>query len=245
MTLPRDLPAGWIWGVDTSVAQGPPTYVPALRDAGCSFLIARATQGLHDVDDQFTATVRACSAASLPIGAYGVLCAYPREQAEAQARHFLDAVRGVPLDLAPVLDFELSGPKVSAAGLLAAARAWCEVVEDELGRGVVVYTGPSFISGLRKLAGPAGAADLAALATRPLFVAHYTQNHARLPSVPGPWEDWGLWQASGDRKTCRNAAQLPGGTADIDVDFFRGSVEELRALGRREVAPDVRQSAGG
>lgn len=117
------------------------------------------------------------------------------------------------------------------------------------GRGAIVYTGPSFVRQLAKLAGPAGAAELAELARRPAFVAHYTQAFDRMPTACPPWPAWDIWQASGSwkdsegRVVCANACWLPGTRTDVDVDFFRGTAGELEALGGRRPEGRVEQVA--
>lgn len=218
-------PTGWTLGIDTSVAQGR-LDVQALRDAGCAFVIARAAQGLHDVDGQWLNTSRACKDAGMPLGAYGVLIPYSSDKADDQARHFLDVIGDTELDLPCVLDFELS-QNAKASDLLSAAQIWCDTVEASTGRQVIIYTGPSFIRGLAQLAGQAGEDELEALSTRPLWVAHYTQDFAKLPAVPKPWKNWFLWQASGDSRVCRNASKLPGTNTDVDIDLFFGTVNDL------------------
>ena len=225
MTLPSP-PPGWLLGLDTSAAQGH-LNVPAIVAAGVSALWARATDGLHDVDAVWRtgSTQRGCQDAGLPLGVYGVLEPYALSQVTAQAAHFCDASAGVDLALPPWLDFELAHNESGLAALTSAAD-WCDAVEQRLGRGVMVYTGPAFIETLERYAGHAADAVLARLAARPLVVAHYTGSVDRPPIVPPPWSEWAVWQASGD-----HAATMPGTRVPVDVDYFRGSLDDLLALG--------------
>jgi hypothetical protein len=109
---------------------------------------------------------------------------------------------------------------------------WCETVEQALRQRVMVYTGPAFVRQFITYAGLAGAEAVAALGRRPLVVAHYTGDYARLPTVPRPWSDWTIWQASGGRAASPNYATLPSHpTVDVDVDWFRGTVDDLIAVG--------------
>jgi hypothetical protein len=110
MTLPTAIP-GRLWGVDTSVAQGPPTYLGALRDAGCAFHFARAHSG-NAADSVYHTTAAEAERLEVPFGAYGVIRDRGPVDAEKQARAFLDAVKGTRRELPDVLDWELpANPK--------------------------------------------------------------------------------------------------------------------------------------
>lgn len=218
---------GWLLGVDTGVDQGE-FDVPALVAAGIAFAYHRATDGINDVDGQWIASSRASVSAGLPFGAYGVLEPYTLDKVAAQASHFCDVVKDSGATLAPWLDFELAHG-VSGLVALQAAAAWCDAVEQGLGIGVIVYTGPAFIETLERYAGPAADEVLAKLATRPLAVAHYG---VAKPAVPPPWytpdeDGWTFWQSSGN-----GVAKLPWAPhRDVDVDWFRGTIVDLLALG--------------
>lgn len=235
------VPGDRIMGIDTSVFQGV-LDIEAIMAAGVEFAFHKATDGERGVDGQWSRSAAASSLHGLPFGAYGVL--HPSQDARRQAEHFVGVVRDSGFSLAPMLDFELAYG-VTALHALEDARAWLDIVEEAFGLEAIVYTGPSFIRQLAQLSGTAGAAELAAISQRMLFVAHYTQDHLRLPSVPPPWEDWTLWQSSGSYKdghgkiVCVNACQLPGTSTDVDVDWYRGTIDELLALGLPAVAAPV------
>ncbi len=210
-----DVPVGWLLGVDTSAAQGFVDW-PALVELGVSFAFIKATDGQHSVDHTW-ATNSYTAVSVVPFGAYGVL--EPNSAASAQAMHFASVVRDSGATLPPVLDFELSkGPADTLA--LRSAVTWLDVVEQELGRQAIVYTGPSFFMDLVKHNGHADADKIAA---RPLWIAHYG---VKAPLVPASWQDWTIWQASGD-----HAAKTPSGSP-IDIDYYRGSIGDLQALGK-------------
>lgn len=224
--------AGYLLGVDTSASQDH-VDVAALAAAGVGFLFARATDGEHSVDPWWATTAGSCRAEELPFGAYGVLEPYGTARAEAQARHFVDTMKEAGTTLPPALDFELAHNLTGLAALEAAA-IWCETVEAALGRQVIVYTGPAFIETLERYAGPAGAAIVAKLGARPLWMAWYAPE-AKIHAPP-PWIDWTIWQATGD-----GAAHMPNGVP-IDVDWFRGTAEDLLALGAPATEQDPRQT---
>lgn len=229
MSLPKP-PPGWLLLLDVGQSQGR-IDVPALLAAGVSGLWVRATDGEHDVDPRCEETAASCLREGMPFGFYAVLEPYGLQRAVTQAAHFVSLARGTGATLPPWLDFELARGE-SASVALASAVAWRDDVEQALGRTPMVYAGPAFLLQLEQLAGVAGAGSAVALARSPLCVAHYTGAVTRPPRVPPPWGDWTCWQASGD-----GAARLPSG-ADVDVDYFRGTIEELAAIG----CPDLRST---
>lgn len=221
--LPR-APLGALLGVDVSKYQGR-IDASVLVNGGASFLFARVVNGAAP-DPEWPHTPAACTFAGLPWGGYGVL---RPGNALAQADAFVD-VLGENVPLAPVLDLELPGVS------LAAARTWLDRVEDRTGRGAIVYTYPSFWESLTREPTPDEAADALAIATRPLWIAHYG---VRAPRVPKPWTRATIWQRSGDAKVSPDYATIPGTRRVIDVDVFEGTIGDLLALGRRSPTAQV------
>lgn len=207
------------WGFDVSESQGP-INIQAIQDSGASFLIVKATDGIHDVDPQFHRTMQLCSDRKFPAACYGVQEAYGLVKAEEQARHFLDVTKGCGATLYPWLDFELA-KNLGGLEALKAAHRWRDIVAQETGLPVVLYTMPSFFLLLEKYAGHAGDDTIALLGISPLAIAHYTQAYTKPPTIPAPWTDCLYWQASGGKPASRNYATLPGSTVDVDVDFCK------------------------
>lgn len=224
MTFPAPRP-GWLLGIDTSVAQGR-LDAAAIVAAGVDFAIHKATDGVHGIDPQWAMSAEASATAGLPFGAYGVL--EPGSDPVAQAANYLRNVRTFAPPLAPVLDFEVAHGQTGAQALRAAV-VWCREVEQALGRAPLVYTGPSFIETLERFASKAGEADVAILATYPLWIADY--RHRAEPETPPPWSSWTIWQAG------PAGATLPGGHGAVDVNWCRLCLPELLALGTTTPAP--------
>lgn len=217
MNLP-DAPTGWLKGIDTSAAQGI-FDVAGLQQAGVSFIIVKATEGLHYVDRAWSEISSRCRAAGILWGAYGVLD--PNEDPVAQADHFSDSVQGSGADFVS-LDFELAAGE-TGAGALHAAATWVQTMTVR-SLPVITYAGPSFMEQLEKFA--AGTADdaLAILADTPLWVAHYGCTFGE-PRVPPPWKKYAIWQAGPARATLKRAE-------DVDMDYFQGTLDDLKkALG--------------
>lgn len=204
---PRD---GCILGIDVSVFQGViewPRMAPNVR-----FAFIRATSGLS-VDRRFAQNAANCH---VPWGAYHAL-AYGSDPVE-QARKFAStlASRG---DLLPVLDFEVCRPGERASLAVERATVCMREIEQQTGRWCIVYTYPSFLQRLHDLG-----ADVAELAARPLWIAHYGRT-LRAPTVPRAWSTWHIWQFAGG-----GYARLDN-SAEVDANWFRGTDADLAALG--------------
>lgn len=231
-------PEGWIVGVDISDAQGL-VDGEALAAAGVSFAYLKVSDGRHDAQRYAATNARAIIAAGIPVGFYGVLEPYGVEAVEAQVVNLCRRIEetGITPTLPPWCDFELAAGQSGIAALTSAA-IWCELTEAATGRRPMIYTGPAFFALLAHYAGSAGVPVLARIARFPLAVAHYGRTIARGPDVPAPWQDWTVWQYSGDPagagQKARPWSKLPGSRGAVDVDFFRGTIEDLRALGKVE-----------
>jgi GH25 family lysozyme M1 (1,4-beta-N-acetylmuramidase) len=124
-----------------------------------------------------------------------------------------------------------------ARACIAAARIYVETVAERLGAMPFCYTGAWFLDTLERIAGPASAADLEAIASCEPWISDYGNGEEQLlpdrytPHVPRVYHghDVRFWQAG------PKGATLPWGGA-VDVDWFRGTQGEL--LGR---GADVRQ----
>jgi len=231
-------PEGWIVGVDLSDAQGA-VDGEALARAGVSFAWLKVSDGEHDGQRHAAENARRLDAAGIALGFYGVLEPYGRSRVETQVANFCRRSREIVVDptLPAWCDFELARGESGAVALETAA-AWCELAQVATGTRPMVYTGPAFVATLAKMAGPSAAPILARLSAFPLAVAHYGPSLTHGPMVPAPWPTWTVWQYSGDPDASGQAMRpwscLPGTRTPVDVDFFRGTIEDLRALGKVE-----------
>jgi lysozyme len=211
----KDVPPkpGHILGIDVSAFQGAIDW-PALP-GNVRYAYLRATHGLK-VDSRWERNAEACA---VPWGAYHGM-AYGSDPVE-QARAFAEALRGRG-DFAPVLDFEVCRPGEKASEAVARGVICMREIEQRVGRRVTIYTYPAFLQRLIELG-----ADLSEFAARPLWIAHYVTGRKTPllePKVPTAWKTWHLWQLAGN-----GYATLPNGL-DVDVNWFRGSEEELAAF---------------
>jgi lysozyme len=204
-------------GIDVSHYNGVISW-KAVAAAGIAFAYAKATESLGVSDKRFPANWAGMKQAGLPRGAYHFF--HPAKPVQAQAAKFIAAVGALAAgDLPPMLDLEeTSAAKDEWDGVPLAERVplalqWLKIVERALGRKPIVYTRRGFVQ--QKLG------KAAALASYPLWVAHYTK--APKPALPPGWNTWTIWQYS-------DAGAVDGITGKVDMDRFQGTRADLLAL---------------
>lgn len=193
-------------GIDVSYYQRTIDW-PRVQRAGIRFAFIRVSDGATIRDPMFATNWTQARRAGVVRGAYQYF--RPDQSIAAQADLMIAAMHDrTPDDLPPVLDIEIDAG-LAATVVADRARRWIDRVRDKLGVEPIVYTG-------NDLWRHGGAA---ALATQPLWVAHYT---SACPTVPAPWTRWSFWQ-----HTDRGA--VPGIEGPVDLDLFAGTVDDLRA----------------
>ncbi|MDI3298392.1 MAG: glycoside hydrolase family 25 protein [Bacillota bacterium] len=198
-------------GIDVSSWQGDIDW-PAVRTAGFSFAVIKATEGVGWTDPKYAKNVAGAKSAGLLVGAYH----FARPDGNAldaanEAAYFAGAVKAVQ----PEPDFlalDLEATKLDRAGTTAWALAFLRALAATFpGKRVLLYTGPSFA---------AQNLDGAQLSSWPLWVAHYT-NASSPMAVPG-FGDWTIWQWT-------SSGKIPGTSGYVDLDEFAGTEQDLRA----------------
>lgn len=204
-------PVRWeVWGVDVSAYQGNVDW-RELRRQGVEFAFIKATEGSGMVDRCFAKNWENAQAAGVPAGAYHFF-SYD-SPGETQAENFMAQVPVTPGALPPVVDIEFYGDKAQNPPDRETVREildpLLERLESHYGQKPVLYvtyrTYKLYIQGEYE--------DYPLWVTRPLL--------APLD------KDWTFWQYS-------HSARLSGyqGKEErIDLNVFRGSLEELKALG--------------
>jgi lysozyme len=178
----------------------------AVKSAGISFAIARISDGLHYPDAYFDSNYAAIKSHGLVRGSYQYF--EPAQDPVAQANMVLQRVGTLGAgDLAPAIDVETMGG-LGAAAVNAAVGTWLDKVHGATGRRPIVYSSPSFWSGLGN---PVVAADL--------WVAHWGVS---CPSIPTVWSGWKFWQYSA-------TGTVAGINRQVDRNRFNGSWSELLA----------------
>lgn len=199
---PLGAPA-YLPGIDVSHFQGVIDW-QRVKAAGIGFAFIKATDGEHFVDPQLNYNALACQALSIPFGLYHFF--RPATDSASQAQFFLANTKPYTPPLPAALDLEI-GP-VSAGE----ASTWLDIVDDAQEREPLVYTAPAFA--IENKFG------LATLGVYPLWIAEYTTKSA--PLVPAAWEDWEFWQHT-------PSGQVDGVPNAVDLDWFHGTVDDLKA----------------
>ncbi|HVZ15697.1 MAG TPA: GH25 family lysozyme [Terriglobales bacterium] len=195
-------------GIDVSHYQGKIDW-QTVAGTGISFAFIKATDGLAKIDPKFEVNWRRAQAVELRRGAYHFF--HAQQDSERQAQVFLAMLRKDHGELPPVLDFEtLDGASVDHA--LCGAKQWMEIVENEIGKKPILYTGPAFWTTTM------GSVEI--FADHPLWIAHYTDSDH--PNVPQPWRNWAFWQKS-------EKGLIAGIKGPVDLDIYVGTVMELDA----------------
>jgi lysozyme len=224
-----------LYGVDVSHWQGQSVDFARLRSEGYSFAIAKCTEGTGYVDPTWSRNRRAIADAGLVGGGYHFL---RRGDAAGQARHFLRTF-GDPEGRIVVVDVEKYRSSASPSGYnfptFADARAFVEELRRLIGaHPIVLYSGGWFWRGYL------GNPDARALRVK-LWDSHYVAGrgfgstlYARVPSSwwqPG----YGGWSSATILQF--SSSGIASNVSPIDVNAFRGSLADLRALTRSGIAP--------
>ena len=207
---PPATPDKRIEGVDVSKWQGKVDWTKVLA-AGKEFALVRVSDGLSHKDAFFDSNWKALEQQGLFRGAYQYF--HPNQDVEKQAQLMASKVgKPRPGDLPPALDLEVTDG-LPAATVIAKALQWLKRVEELVGVRPMLYTGPGFWTGLGE---PKG------FESCPLWVAHYTAN---APRQPRGLAGWTFWQYT-------SKGSVPGITGAVDLDYFSGTLEDLKALAR-------------
>lgn len=200
-----------VHGIDVSRYQQQIDWqrVGQMEDEGIrlKFVFVKATEGRALVDPYFSRNWQQSAEHGLIRGAYHYFS--PGRPGKAQAELYLQTVDFQPGDLPPVLDVEEHGRQVPET-LRENVKEWLETVEQATGQKPIIYTGADFYR--RYLAGY--------FDEYPYWIAHYYEEKPNSGNL-----DWHFWQHS-DR------GQVNGIIGNVDFNVFRGSLDELRAMGR-------------
>ena len=213
LLLPQEpTPQVWeVFGVDVSAYQGEVDWV-RLAEQGVDFAFCKATEGSGYADATFPRNWAGAQAAGVMVGAYHFF-SYD-SPGETQADNFIAQVPVTPGALPPVVDIEFYGDKLQNPPEREEVRAildpLLERLEAHYGQKPILYvTYRSYALYIR-----------GEYRDYPLWVSR--------PLLAPLDKAWTFWQYS-------HSARLEGyrGSEErIDLNVFRGSMEELLALGK-------------
>ena len=211
VTVPR-VGAAYLNGIDVSRYQGQIDWAAVARNV--SFVSIKATEGATFTDPSFAVNWAGAHANGLIRTAYHF--AHPSVSAYAQADYFVDAVNSAggytnSSTMQLMLDLE-DADKESPAVVWAWVQDFSARVKARTGRPLLMYTGYYFWTG--SVGDPTDNLDA------PLWIAAYIPK----PLIPKAWGGvWTFWQHADN-------GRVPGITGNVDLDYFNGTEEDLRAL---------------
>lgn len=199
-------------GIDVSNHQGEIDWSAVVAHCGIKFAFIKASEGGTYQDKFYARNVSLARAAGLLTGPYHFF--RPRGPVSLQVENFLNVLNSAETtDLPPVLDLETPGEwgQFTVSQRVELVTEFLTSVKSKLGRSPIIYMSASFSRDVL--------AEASMLIDYKLWVAHYTT--APEPWVPAPWANWTFWQHT-DKGT------INGIKGNVDLDWFNGSLEQLR-----------------
>lgn len=213
--------AAYLNGIDVSHWQGNINW-PAVRVAGTTFAICKATDGLTFTDAKLMQNIAGMKANGIIPGVYHF--ARPGSDALAQANRFLRMAKlanGGSFSglLQLVLDLEATDGRTPAQ-VWAWTQTFCARVQQVSGRPCIIYTG--FYFWRDQLGNPSSNLNC------PLWLAAYVPESQVASLIPQAWSGvgWAFWQYT-------STGSVNGVSGNVDRDYFRNTgsypnIENLR-----------------
>lgn len=178
-----------------------------VRESEVSFAFVKATQGDFRLDPYFARNWEETKRHGIKRGAYHFY--KPEAAVQDQINLFTSTVTLEPGDLPPVLDIEVSDPRVSTEKLRKDIRIWLEGVTVHYGVKPIIYTSQNYY--------------------RRYLQGHFPEYHfwiARYSDIKPDihhTDSWMFWQYT-DR------GSISGINAAVDINFFAGDFDQLSSL---------------
>ncbi len=208
-TAPRASGGSWaVTGVDVSHWQDTIDWNTAAGSV--DFAIIKATESQRIVDPMFATNAANAAAAGVTIGMYHVASpSASKDDARAEANHFLSVAAPHAGNLIPALDIEINRVPdwMTPTQLETWSRAWLLRVTKKLGVRPMVYGSIYMFQTL--LANTTWFADNG----YPLWLARWGALPATLPANDWQGQGWTFWQWS-------STGKIPGITGNVDRDRF-------------------------
>lgn len=190
-------------GIDISAHNGDVDF-QAVRSAGYSFVIIKASEGSSFKDGSFHSNIWRARKAGLMVGVYHFF----RFDATGmmQALNFLHSLNGQHLDLPVCIDVEQwTNPTDRTTSRVLHTLDFLIRRLERQGHKVMIYTNKD------------GYADFVArrFSDYPLWISSFTPLPASI--------NWTIWQYS-------HAGSVPGVKGNVDLNVFRGTTEQFRSF---------------
>lgn len=191
---------------------------PKVRATGQRFVFVKATEGDGYQDPTFDDNWFGAKSAGLLRGAYHFF--HCNIDPKKQADNFINYVKSFKDngELPHVLDLE-THDNVKKEKIIPAVKTYLDRIEAAFGKKPIIYSGYFFLQDYLSEAGggpPMWAKDY------PLWIAQYPNQYTpgMAPLLPRGWFTWTIWQYS-------EKGVVNGINADVDMDLFNGTLEEL------------------
>ena len=191
---------------------------PKVRATGQRFVFVKATEGNTYQDPTYDDNWFGAKSAGLLRGAYHFF--HCNIDPKKQADNFINYVKSFNDngELAPVLDLE-THDNVKKEKIIPAVKTYLDLIEAAFGKKPIIYSGYFFLQDYLSEAGggpPMWAKDY------PLWIAQYPNQYTpgMSPLLPRGWFKWTIWQYS-------EKGVINGINADVDLNLFNGTLEEL------------------
>lgn len=211
---PQNQPAGdsRLRGIDISRYQVVANWAD-VKNSGVAFVFVKATEGLSEIDPDFTRYWAALQEQGIARGAYHFF--RPEDDPVKQALHFVSTVSLQADDLPPVVDIEVSDG-INEEELSKNLQVWISTVAEKVGKRPIIYTGNAFWNKY--------SSDQ--FGVYPLWVAEYG---VEKPRIPKGWTDWHFWQYAA-------AGSIQGINGQVDHNYFNGSLTDLKQFSASPVS---------
>lgn len=186
-----------IVGIDISRYQGHVDF-KKIKDAGISYIIIRATDGITYQDPNFKTNFSSAQDAGITVGAYHFY--ETNDDPIAQLKNFTRVVTLKSGDLPPIIDIERLH-KRDDIDLTENIQKFLDGLEKHYGVRPIIYTGLRFSN-----------TYLNGFGNYPLWLAEYERHE---PQLPTGWDDWTFWQWS-------QSYTISGIDGDVDADRYSG-----------------------
>lgn len=177
-------PKGPAWGIDISNNNGTVDW-KAVRGAGASFAIVKASEGQDYIDPNFSrAELRSITSAHLIPGVYHFLRPRADRTGAREAAWFTEVIGHAGYGkgfLPPVLDVETT--ELSPSSTCTYVGSFLRLVRRNLGVKAIVYTYPGFAA--------ENFSGCSWLGKYRLWIANYGVS---APTIPTPWANHLMWQ---------------------------------------------------
>lgn len=206
------MPTNFISGIDVSNHQQTIDWSLTSR-CGISFAMIKASESTNFTDGFFSKNWTAAKQYGLARGAYHF--GRPSQTSgHAEANYFLSVVQDIQVGDSLVLDLEddVVDPN---ADLAAYCIDFLTTVEQRVGFKPLLYSRTNYLTSHKCI-------NNAQLGEYGLWLAAYQRT---LPSLPGGWPFWALWQYT-------SAGILPGITGQVDMNLYNGDVASLKRYGK-------------